>query len=142
MNDARSDAERACRDLMARYCACVDARRHAELAALFAADGELHIAGQALSGPGQIRAFFDERPPSLSVHLPGGEWVDVDTGAGRAVGGGAVAVYRVAGDPATVTLPRSLAQGPVVARYEDRFVATEQGWRFASRRALPVFVPA
>lgn len=142
MNPSAHEAAQACRDLMARYCACVDAGRHAELASLFAVDGELHIAGRELRGPHQIRTFFDERAPSLSVHLPGGEWVDVDAHAGRAVGGSAVAVYRVAGDPATLNVPQPLGSGPVVARYEDRFVLTEQGWRFAARRALPIFVPA
>lgn len=141
MSLERLAAQMACRDLMSRYCGFVDARRHDELAGLFAPDGVLHIAGRELQGPTAIRSFFDQRPPTLSVHLPGGEWVDPDLGAGRAVGGCAAAVYRLAADPSTLTLPQRLSEPQVVARYEDRFVLTPDGWRFASRAALPIFIP-
>jgi len=142
MSDTLLQAERACLDLMARYCAHVDTRRHADLAALFAPEGELHIAGRLLRGGLEIARFFDERPASLSVHLPGAEWVDVDLVSASAQGGCSAAVYRVNGDPATLTLPQPLAAPPVLARYEDRFVKTPAGWRYACRRAVAVFVPA
>lgn len=122
-------AREAIRELAARYAHCADGGRFEELAALFADDGVLAIAGRPpLTGRDAILAFL------------------ADTAAALATGGAPKPLrHHVASHTITVddrTTARGAAYFLVVTpegpdhwgRYRDRYVARDGGWVFAERR--------
>jgi hypothetical protein len=143
MDTALLAAREACRDLMLRYCRCVDEADHAGVGALFGDDGVLEIAGRRLVGAQQVQGFFAQRPPSLSLHLAGNLLVDVDLAGGHAVGSSQVSVWRTPGSPAELPRPQPVGHPVALARYDDRFVRRPDGqWRFGHRVTVPVFAAA
>ena len=120
----------AIRDLIHGYCFHMDAGRFAALGALFADDGEWITPYAHEVGPAAVEAVMTRNvPPSPKrVHYT------MNT------------IIAVAGDRATaqsnylVILETPSGPAPSVCGiYDDVFVRTAAGWRFARRRLIHLF---
>jgi hypothetical protein len=124
-------AEWACERLVRLFAVLNDAREYERLAGLFTEDGvfarptapDVPIAGRAA-----ILAFFRSRPPRLTRHIVANTLISVETPE-RARGVSYVVLYSAAegASPAKVDAPL------LVGAYDDTFVRTAAGWRFARR---------
>ena len=128
----------ACQQLSVAFGNYVDQRRYAELGALFAPDGVFERAGVGVVGPAAIEAELAKRPAHwATLHFCTNvqiEPVDADHAVGRAYQ--FVLMQKdVTGDP-PYPMPGSIEAAGI---FEDAFVRTAAGWRFASRRTLSVF---
>jgi len=131
-------ARDAIRDLAARYAHAGDRGRFDDMAALFAPDAVLEMPdGRRLDGRDAIRAFLVETAETMRVAATPGSFIrhhvtthqiTVET-SDRASGH---AYFFVVTD-----------RGPDHwGRYADRYVRTDDGWRFAARRVkLDGFAP-
>lgn len=126
----------ACERLAIDYCFFADNRRFDEFAALFAANGEMTLAGKIYCGSEAIRAAIDEpKENDFTVHIVANHRIDV-LSATEAEG----TVY-VTGF--TGQLRDGNAAGldqvttALVGIYYDSYRKTERGWRFAYRRFKP-----
>lgn len=128
--------EAACRRLVLLAAEYVDAHRPAELAALFADDGVLIRPNAApLHGPEAIRAAYAARPPGrISRHLVTGTRVDV-LSEDDAVAHSRVLVWFGSSEDAPGPKGRPLRGEQALGEFDDRFVRTPAGWRFAHREA-------
>ena len=131
MNEAGYDARRACERLMLRYAHTIDHGDFDTFANLFARDGRLSTPERTLEGREAIREAMRRRPPSLvSRHVITNIVVDL-IDERNAAGLCYLVLFRdTRGDPERTS---SLAGPALIGDYTDRFVLTEQGWRFASR---------
>jgi hypothetical protein len=131
--DHRLACERLCMD----FASFVDARRYAELVALFSADGEFNPPGASARGHAELRAFFESRPADIVTrHLCTTIRIEPVAAERRAAGTCSVVMFRgLPGAGAAVPVP---SVGNVVD-YRDTFVLTADGWRFQQRRVSVVF---
>ena len=137
MNAARIIA--ACTELTYAYARLIDFRDYEGFAALFADDGVLDV-GQPLAGPAAIFASCMKRPENLrSRHVVSNVFVE-PLSADTARGINYVTVYRHVGPASLERGPAPLDQPAAVGHYEDRYVCTEDGWRFANRKLHLAFV--
>jgi hypothetical protein len=133
---AIAEIERDCYRLMARYAHLVDLGNQEEVADLFTEHGVWESAERRLVGRDAIRGWFAEREQRLGTttqHDCSNALVTVKD-ARHAEGIVYFTAYR---HDATHkrTAPAPL-DGPVsVGLYRDVFVLTDDGWRFAHRRA-------
>lgn len=134
----RRAIERACEALSIAYARSVDFRDYDTFAELFAEDGALD-AGQPLQGRRKIRESLDRRPDELrSRHVLTNIYIDVlDHDAARGIS--YLTLYRHLGPESLEPRPAPLKGPAAVGHYEDRFVRTAEGWRFASRRLQLAF---
>lgn len=128
MDDAeRMMIEQACTRLVVQFCQLVDAYRHEDLTALFAADAVWGTWKGPLKGSEAIRAYLDAKTQTgTGIHLVQNiliEVADTDSATGTA----AFVYYDGKPGDAAALVPR------VVGRYSDVFTRTAQGWRFARR---------
>ena len=131
-------AERACDRLAAQYAHAIDLGHAERVADLFTDDGVWESAERKLEGGDSIRAAFAGRAgmDRTSRHVCTTSVITVD-GPGDATGITYFTLYRHDG-PADGPAP---LDGPsIVGHYEDRFVLTGAGWRFAHRKAVAAFV--
>ncbi len=130
-DDERRAIEWDCARLVSLYARLNDEGRWGEVAALYAEDGvmtrptapALPIAGRAA-----IRAAFEARPPRTTRHVCSNIVVDV-IDADHATGSNVMLLFTAYGPP-------------LVGNFDDRFVRTAAGWRFAERRGSLTFAPA
>jgi hypothetical protein len=126
--------QRACGALVSRYAYLNDERRFDELATLFTDDAVLYrpsAPAQAIRGREAILAAFRKRPPdTVTFHVCSDILVDV-VGETEARGRSRILLLSAARPP-DGTPPQPGA--PVPGTFEDRFVLTRNGWRFAERR--------
>jgi ketosteroid isomerase-like protein len=118
------------RELMHRYCFCMDEGRFAELAGLFADDVVWTAPYRTATGPVDIEAWLKQSVPATPKRM---HYV-------------MNSIISVAGDAATA---RSnylvMVEGPdgpvpsVCGTYADRFVRTSNGWRFQRRELIHAF---
>jgi uncharacterized protein (TIGR02246 family) len=131
-------ARDAIRDLAARYAHAADRGRFDDVAALFAADAVLEMPdGRRLVGRDAVRAFLVETAETMRVAATTGSFIR----------------HHVSSHQITVEAPDSAIgyayffvvtdRGPDHwGRYADRYVRTDDGWRFAQRRVrLDGFAP-
>ncbi len=121
-------AREAIRELAARYAHCADGGRFDELAALFAEDGVLAVAGrEPLRGRAAIHAFLTQTAASLASggapkrlfhHVASHSITVHDPGS---AGGAAYFLVVTTGGP------------DHWGRYRDRYVACGGSWLFAER---------
>lgn len=125
--------ERECARLSIAYARAIDFRDYDTFVELFAEDAVLD-AGGALDGKAAIRASLAKRPDELrSRHVLTNIFIEaLDANTARGIS--YLSLYRHVG-------VESLAAGPVafdgpaaVGHYEDRFIRTADGWRFARRK--------
>jgi hypothetical protein len=117
-----------CARLVAHYANLNDAGRWEEVAALFAADGRLSrpsAPNDWVVGREAILAAFRARPPRTTRHACSNVVIDV-LSADEAVGESAMLLFNGGATP-------------LVGSFFDRFVRTEEGWRFGERRGVLTF---
>lgn len=129
-DDARRAIEWECTRLVNRYANLNDAARWEDVAALYVADGimtrpsapDIEIVGRAA-----ILAAFTARPPRTTRHVCANIVVDAESPTAAR---GTSAMLLFTGGAA-----------PLVGGFTDRFVLTDDGWRFAERRGTIDFAP-
>jgi uncharacterized protein (TIGR02246 family) len=126
----------ACRELVLRSVECTDAHDAAGLAALFSPDGVLRRpAGEPLVGRAAIEAAYAQRPRErLTRHLVTNTRVEVQS-ATAASACSRVLLWAGSTEDAEGPQGRPLRGPQLVGEFDDRFVLTGEGWRFASRDA-------
>jgi hypothetical protein len=138
MTEAERDLiERACEKLSIAYARHIDFREYEAFADLFTEDGVLEVFGNQLRGRKSILTSMSDRPANRkSLHIFTNIWTNVldqDNATGKTY----LSLFRADHDgpgPAPNTLPL------LAGYYDDVFVRTPKGWRFASRKATMLFM--
>ena len=130
--------ERACEKLVLAFAACVDAQEFERLRELFAPDAGFARPTDpdtVIRGVDNIVNAYLSRPRTrITQHLCSNVQIDV-LSAERASGTCRVLLFMAdASDPETPGKGRKAAASQLVGRFDDEFVRTPQGWRFAERR--------
>lgn len=134
--------ERACARLVVDYAHWVDFGDAERVADLFAPDGVWEVGESLFEGRDAVRDMLRSRQQMTerrSRHVCTNLAIDV-LNADHATGLVYLSLYRH--DFETAEASEGLAPcGPplAVGQYRDRFVRTEEGWRFALRRAELAF---
>lgn len=135
---SRVRIERACEALVVNYTHYVDFGEAARVAELFTHDGVWESGETSMVGAEQIRRGFESRQKMTgrtSRHACTNLHVDV-IDERNAQGLVYFTLYRHDGDATPAPL-----DGPLmVGQYRDRFVLTDDGWRFTHRTAEAAFV--
>ena len=120
----------AIRELLHRYCFCMDEGRFVELAALFADDGAWVAPYRTAVGPAEIAAWLQQSvpPQPKRMHYVMNSIIDV-TGM-RAT---ARSNYLVMVEGAAGPIPS------VCGTYIDELVKRPDGWRFQRRELIHAF---
>ena len=124
---SEADEKNAIRELLAEYCFEMDARRFANMAALFAPDGTWETAFGSATGRAAIEAQMRKLAPAM--------------GEGpRAVHFNTNIVVKVQGDTATAVsnwlVAKNAAEGPFVESgggYADQLIKQDGRWLFKHR---------
>jgi len=127
--DERRAAEWDCTRLVHLYANLNDAARWTDVAALYAPDGRMTrptAPDQPVVGREAILAAFEDRPPRTTRHVCGNVVIEIESDT-AARGSSAMLLFAAADAP------------PLVGGFEDRFVKTRDGWRFAERRGTLTF---
>ena len=127
--EARRAAEWDCTRLVHLYANLNDLAQWAEVAALYAEDGSMTrptAPDQPIVGRAAILAAFEARPPRTTRHICANVVIDIESET-EARGSSAMLLYTDAATP------------PLIGGFDDRFVLTDEGWRFASRRGTLSF---
>jgi ketosteroid isomerase-like protein len=113
--------------LIAKHALYADEGDADQRAALYSQDGEF-IGPDGITTPGidAIHAVFTRRQPVKGKHVTTNVIIDID---GDEATGRTDFVFLLAGDQGFTVA--------AVGHYEDGFVRTEDGWRFARRRIVP-----
>jgi 3-phenylpropionate/cinnamic acid dioxygenase small subunit len=122
----------AIRELLHRYCFCMDEGRFAELAALFAEDGEWIAPYRSAKGPADIAAWLQQSvpPQPRRVHYVMNSIIDIDRDGTRA---SARSNYLVMVEGPNGPVPS------VCGVYDDVLVKQPEGWRFQRRELIHAF---
>lgn len=129
--------EAACSRLIADFAYFVDSRQYEGLVDLLAEDCSFERRGTVLAGRAAILEAMRARPEDLVTrHACTNIRID-QTGPDSASGVCTLLMFHGTSDQQaeSTTIPYSIT----VAEYRDTFVATPEGWRFASRVAHIVF---
>ncbi len=120
----------AIRDLLHRYCFCMDEGRFPELASLFAENGEWIAPYRQTRGQAELAAWLQQSvpPQPRRVHYVMNSLIDCD--GARAT---ARSNYLVMVEGPNGPVPS------VCGIYDDELVKTAAGWRFQRRRLLHAF---
>jgi 3-phenylpropionate/cinnamic acid dioxygenase small subunit len=120
----------AIRELLHRYCFCMDEGRFAELAALFAPDGEWIAPYRTATGPADIAAWLQQSvpPEPRRMHYVMNSIITID--GARAT---ARSNYLVVVEGPNGPVPS------VCGTYDDVLVKQAAGWRFQRRRLIHAF---
>lgn len=113
-----------------------DAGRADTLHELYVDEGELLLPQTRLLGRQAIYEWgrqLDAAPPWRSIRHVCGNMRFLADGADAANGTTLITVYMVTGESAATTLPWSVGED------HDRFVRTENGWRFFSKHWVELF---
>jgi hypothetical protein len=131
--------ERACERLVVTYSHFIDLGEAGRVAELFTADGVWASAEGTLRSRDEIAKAFAQRQSNTgrrSRHVCTNLRIDVAAPT-EAAGLCYFTLYR-ADD---VEGPFAVVDGPaIVGEYRDRFVLTDEGWRFAQREASAGFL--
>jgi hypothetical protein len=139
MSSATHDAiERACEKLVVAFAACVDAQEFERLRELFAPDAAFARPTDpesVIRGVDNIVNAYLSRPRTrITQHLCSNVQIRVHSPE-RASGTCRVLLFMAdASDPEVPGKGRKAAASQLVGLFDDEFVLTPQGWRFAERR--------
>lgn len=125
-------AEHACHKLCIDYAYFGDNGQPDRLAALFAEDGELILPTGTSKGRAAISAGATPTPNLVMRHVMSNIRIDVespDTAAGTAY---LRLYYATREGPEGPAISKTLSPR-LLGAYHDRFVRTDEGWRFATR---------
>ncbi|OYZ42060.1 MAG: hypothetical protein B7Y31_05545 [Novosphingobium sp. 16-62-11] len=126
--DERRAAEADCARLIALYANLNDEARWDDVAALYAEDGVMFrptAPDAGVEGREAILAAFKARPPRTTRHVCSNVVIDVESDT-TARGTSAMLLFTGEG-------------APLVGSFHDRFILTDDGWRFAERRGSLIF---
>jgi len=125
-----ADEKDAIRELLHRYCFCMDEGRFTDLAALFTDDGEWIAPYRTAKGPTDIAAWLTQSVPSQPrrVHYVMNTIIDLDGAHATARSNYLVMVEGTYGPVPSVC-----------GTYDDVLVKQPQGWRFQRRRLIHAF---
>jgi hypothetical protein len=139
MSSATHDAiERACEKLVVAFAACVDAQEFERLRELFAPDAGFARPTDpenVIRGVDNIVNAYLSRPRTrITQHLCSNVQIRVHSEE-QASGTCRVLLFMAdANDPDVPGKGRKAAASQLVGLFDDEFVLTPQGWRFAERR--------
>jgi hypothetical protein len=125
----RQSIEWECTRLINLYALLNDEARWEAVAELYSADGVMarpSAPDKPVVGREAILAAFQARPPRTTRHVCANIVIEVER-PGSALGRSAMLLFTDAEGP------------PLIGGFDDRFVLTEQGWRFAERRGYLTF---
>ena len=131
--------ERECERLVTQYCHFVDHDEATRIADLFAEDGVCDLTQVSWTGRDRIRKGFQGRENNkkrMSRHVCNNLLIDVIRPT-EAVGTVYITLFFHDGEPGRETSPTDCLQK--LGEYKDRFVKTEEGWRFARREMTANF---
>jgi hypothetical protein len=118
----------------------IDHGEFSDLVDLFTEDGIFDRAGPVHRGRAELTEAMQARPNMTTRHvMTNFHFTEVETD--RAAGVVYCLTHHAHG---TLDGPEPLVYGTVQGRLlelHDRYERTDEGWRFAERRAIPVFVP-
>ena len=129
MTDLLADKD-AIRELLHRYCYCMDEGRFDELSELFAADGEWIAPYRTATGPADIAAWLRQSvpPQPRRMHYVMNSLIDCE-GARATARSNYLVMVEGAGGPVP----------SVCGTYDDVLVKQTDGWRFQRRRLIHAF---
>ena len=131
------NAQRACEALAIEYAEIVDAQDYERLREIFIEDAILirrSIAQEAVRGLDNIIASFTGRPRNrLTYHIMTNIRVRLET-RGTATGTCRVLLFTSDTCEPQTAEGRKVSPKQLMGTYHDRYVRTEDGWRFAERR--------
>lgn len=129
--DKRAVTE-ACEALSIAYARAIDFRDYEGLVELFAESGVLDT-GRPLHGRAAIADALSHRPDELrSRHVISNIFIE-PLSETEARGISYLSLYRHVGPESLKGEPAALEGPAAIGHYEDRFVKTEQGWKFQRR---------
>jgi hypothetical protein len=125
-----TDDKDAIRELLHRYCFCMDEGRFAELAGLFADDGEWIAPYRTAKGPAEIEAWLTQSVPvqPRRMHYVMNSIIACENARATAQSNYLVVVERPNGPSPSVC-----------GTYDDVLVKQARGWRFQRRRLIHAF---
>jgi len=124
-------AREACTALCRAYCTHADAGEADALANLYTPDGVFDRLGQLIAGREAIRKVIAGRPPGVwTRHVCSN--IKIEIGADGRSAGGRCDLQMQRGREGVAEVEQ------VRAKYSDRFVLTEEGWRFSLRKVALV----
>ena len=130
------NAQRACEALAIEYAEIVDAQDYERLREIFTQDAILirrSLAPEAVRGMNDIIASFTSRPRNrLTYHIMSNIRVRVETPK-TASGTCRVLLYTSDTSEPQTAEGRKVSPKQLMGTYHDRYVRTEDGWRFAER---------
>lgn len=134
-DNTRREIEWECQKLSIAYARYTDYKEYDKFVQLFAPDGELTLGGRSIIGHEKLTRSFEKRPDSLrSRHVLTNIHTHV-IDESHAEGISYLTLYRHTGEniEADDNSPREISGPSSVGHYSDKFVKTDDGWRFASR---------
>jgi hypothetical protein len=137
--EKQQQIERECERLMYQYCHFVDHDEASKIADLFTEDGIWKNVKATWTGRDEIRAGFQRREDNkgrMSRHVCTNALIDVISET-EATGIVYMSLYFHDGEPGRPTSPTDCLQK--LGEYQDRFVKTADGWRFARREVVSNF---
>jgi hypothetical protein len=136
-NETRRIIEDECTKLSIAYARHLDFKEYDQFVKIFVEDGELNITGRVIKGWEKLSRAMAARPAGLrSRHVLTNIWIKV-IDEDHAEGLSYATIYRHTGEGMEVDsddqAPRIISGPSSIGHYADRFVRTEEGWRFSSR---------
>jgi len=131
------EIERACERLVLDFVFFSDHHQPEALSQLFADDGEMHRpGGDSLIGRDAIQKLYQSRPPGrLTRHICTNIRITVDS-ADHARGVSYALIYSCnLNQPAYAHFGIEAESRHLIGEFEDEFIRTPEGWRFAVRHA-------
>jgi hypothetical protein len=128
-----------CTRLMNEYGHRLDTGRGASVSELFTEDGVYVTPAAECRGRGDLREFFAKRDnlrDRVTHHVMTNATIEVDS-ADRATGRAVAIEFR--SDDGSAGAIRTDTRPAIVGNYEDVFVRTDEGWKFAERRVIVDF---
>ena len=127
----------ACERVALDYAFFADNGRLADLADLFAEDGEFHLFGKIHVGPAAVLESLGAGGAPATIHSVSNHRVEVISDAeARGTAYVTVFVFDKAGRAPAVISPA------IVGAYSDVYRKTAAGWRFSRRAFEPLITPA
>lgn len=133
------EIERECERLIAQYCHFVDHGEAARIADLFTEDGTWRNINVSMDGRDGIRTGFMKRQNNqgrMSRHVCTNTLIDVISET-EAKGVVYMSLYFHDGEAGRETSPTDCLQK--LGEYQDRYVKTDEGWKFATREVVSNF---
>ncbi|MBL7176621.1 MAG: nuclear transport factor 2 family protein [Desulfobacteraceae bacterium] len=134
-SERRRIIEHECKNLSIAYARYVDFQEYEQFVELFAPDGELNVTGRPVIGHENLTKAMAMRSDSLrSRHVLTNIYTNV-IDEDHAEGISYLTLYRHEGGDhrSDDEGPREITGPAAIGHYRDKFIRTDEGWRFASR---------